>query len=53
VARAKDIAKIGFISTAEAEWILEVGTYPFFFVMGNQSDLIMDYHYLFLILYKV
>ena len=39
MARAKDIAKIGFISTAEAEGILEVGTYPFCFGMGNQSDL--------------
>ena len=38
-ARAQDIWKIGFISTAEAEGILEVGTYPFCFGMGNQSDL--------------
>jgi hypothetical protein len=26
LARAKDNSKVGFISTAEAEWILEVGT---------------------------
>jgi len=38
-ARAQDISKVGFISTAEAEGILEVGTYPFCFGMGNQSDL--------------
>jgi len=38
-ARAQDISKVGFISTAEVEGILEVGTYPFCFGMGNQSDL--------------
>jgi hypothetical protein len=35
VARAKDIEKLGCISTCEAEGILEVGTYPFYFGMGN------------------
>jgi hypothetical protein len=35
----QDNSKVGFISTAEAEEILEVGTYPFCFGMGNQSDL--------------
>jgi hypothetical protein len=39
VARAKDISKVGFISTAEAEGISEIGTYPFCFGMGNQSDI--------------
>ena len=38
-ARAQDFSKVGFISTCEAEGILEVGTYPFCFGMGNQSDL--------------
>ena len=37
--RAQDISKVGFISTAEAEGILEVGSYPFCFGMGNKSDL--------------
>ena len=37
--RSQDISKVGFISTAEAEGILEVGSYPFCFGMGNQSDL--------------
>ena len=37
--RGQDISKVGFISTAEAEGILEVGSYPFCFGMENQSDL--------------
>ena len=36
--RVTAIEKLGFISTAEAEGILEVNSYPFSFGMGNQSE---------------
>lgn len=36
--RQTAIEKIGFISTAEAEGVLEVNSYPFSFGFGNQSE---------------
>ena len=36
--RATEIEKLGFISTAEAEGVLLVNSYPFSFGMGNQSE---------------
>jgi hypothetical protein len=37
-ARTEAVDKLGFISTAEAEGVLTVGSTPFCFGMGNQSE---------------